>query len=55
MHVTRGGRDLGPIRDAVVSPSGEIEAFVVDSGGDVATVSIDPALSIDGNGRDGSG
>jgi hypothetical protein len=55
MRITRGGRDLGQIRDAVVSSSGEIEAFVVDSDGDVATVPIDPALSIDGNGRNGSG
>ena len=54
-HVARRGRDLGAIRDIVVSPSGEIEAFVVDSGGDAVTVSIDPALSIHGNGRNDSG
>ena len=55
MHVTHGGRDLGPIRDVVVSSSGDFEAFVVDSGGEVTTVPIDSALSIDGSGRNGSG
>jgi hypothetical protein len=39
----------------VVSPTGEIEAFVVTSGTAVMTVAVDPALSIDGNGRDGAG
>ena len=55
MHVARAGRDLGAIRDVVVSPTGEIEAFVVASGTAVETIAVDPALSIDGNGRDGAG
>ena len=54
-QVARGGRDLGAIRDVVVSPTGEIEAFVVESGTAVATLAVDPGLSIDGNDRNGSG
>jgi hypothetical protein len=55
MHVARGKRDLGSIRDVVVSPAGDIEAFVVDSGEDGMAVPVEPGLSIDGNGRNGSG
>jgi hypothetical protein len=54
-HVERRGRDLGAIRDAVVSPSGEITAFVVASGDDDVTVPAEPELRIDGDGRNGSG
>ena len=54
-HVERRGRDLGAIRDVVVSPSGEITAFVVAAGDEEATVPAEPELSIDGNGRNGSG
>jgi hypothetical protein len=54
-HVERRGRDLGTIRDAVVSPSGEITAFVVASGDDEVTVPAEPELRIEGNGRNGSG
>ena len=53
-QVARRGRDLGSIRDVVVSPSGEIEAFVVAAGEDEVTVPVEPELSIDTNGRDGS-
>jgi len=55
MHVARGKRDLGSIRDVVVSPAGDIEAFVVDSGEDRLAIPVDPGLSIDDNGRNGSG
>jgi hypothetical protein len=55
MHVARGKHDLGEIRDIVVSASGEIEAFVVASDGRGVTVPIEPTLSIQGNGRNGSG
>jgi sporulation protein YlmC with PRC-barrel domain len=54
MQVARQGRDLGSIRDVVISPSGEIEAFVVAAGEDEVTVPVEPELSIDTNGRDGS-
>ena len=54
-HVARGKRDLGSIRDLVVSPSGDIKAFVVDSGQDGMAVPVEPGLSIDGDGRNGSG
>jgi hypothetical protein len=54
-HVARRGRDLGSIRDVVVSPAGEITAVVVDSGDDGMTVPVEPDLRIDGNGRNGSG
>jgi hypothetical protein len=55
MHVTRAGRNLGSIRDVVVARSGDLEAFVVDSGDDAVSVPADLALSIHENGRDGSG
>jgi hypothetical protein len=54
-HVERRGRDLGAIRDAVVSPAGEIAAFIVASGDEELTVPAEPELRIDGNGRNGSG
>jgi hypothetical protein len=54
-HVERRGRDLGAIRDAVVSPDGEITAFVLASGDDELTVPAEPELRIDANGRNGSG
>jgi sporulation protein YlmC with PRC-barrel domain len=54
MHVARRGRDLGSIRDVVVSASGEIQAFVVASGEDEVSVPVEPEVSIDANGRDGS-
>jgi sporulation protein YlmC with PRC-barrel domain len=54
MHVARRGRDLGSIRDVVVSASGEIQAFVVASGEDEVSVPVEPEVSIDGNGRNGS-
>jgi hypothetical protein len=55
MHVARRGRSLGSIRDVVVSPDGEITAFVVDSGDGDTPIPAEPGLSIAGNGRDGSG
>jgi hypothetical protein len=55
MHVARAGRDLGSIRDVVVSRSGDLEAFVVGSADGAVSVPADPALSIHENGRDGSG
>jgi hypothetical protein len=55
MHVARAGRDLGSIRDVVVSPAGEISAFVVDSGEEGIAVPVEPGLTIDGDGRNGSG
>jgi sporulation protein YlmC with PRC-barrel domain len=54
-HVVRAGRDLGSIRDVVVSLTGEIEAFAVDTGQGRVTVPVDPRLSIPENGRNGSG
>jgi hypothetical protein len=54
-HVARKGRDLGSIRDVVVSPDGEITAFLVDSGEDGVAIAAEPGLRIDGNGRHGSG
>ena len=54
-RVALRGRNLGAIRDVVVSPDGEITAFVVDAGEDAIAIPTEPGLSIDGNGRDGSG
>jgi PRC-barrel domain len=54
-HVARAGRDLGSIRDVLVSPAGEISAFVVDSGEEDTAVPVEPDVSIDGVGRNGSG
>jgi hypothetical protein len=54
-HVERRGRDLGELQDVLVSNEGEIEAFLVQSGDDSAEVPLDPEVSLDGIGRDGSG
>jgi hypothetical protein len=54
-HVERRGRDLGELQDVLVSGEGKIEAFLVQSGDDSAEVPLDPEVSLDGNGRDGSG
>jgi hypothetical protein len=54
-HVARAGKDLGSLRDVVVSAEGAIEAFVVDSEHGTENVPVDPAISLDGNGRNGSG
>jgi hypothetical protein len=54
-HVARAGKDLGALRDVVVSAEGAIEAFVVQSAEGTRNVPVEPAISLDGNGRDGSG
>ena len=54
-QVARGGRDIGALRDVVVSAQGAIEAFVVESADGTETVPVEPAISLDGKGRDGSG
>jgi hypothetical protein len=54
-QVARAGKDLGALRDVVVSAEGAIEAFVVQSAEGTRNVLVEPAISLDGNGRDGSG
>lgn len=54
-QVARAGKDLGALRDVVVSAEGAIEAFVVQSAEGTRNVPVEPAISLDGNGRDGSG
>lgn len=54
-HVARLGNDLGALRDVVVTPAGEIEAFVVETERGVEHVPLGPGVlldgKIDGNGR----
>jgi hypothetical protein len=54
-QVARGGEEIGALRDVVVSTEGAIEAFVVESEGGTTSVPVEPALSLDGNVRNGSG
>jgi sporulation protein YlmC with PRC-barrel domain len=54
-HVARRGRDLGELRDVVVSAGGDIEAFIVQSGEDATAVPVEPGVRLDGDGRNGSG
>ncbi len=54
-NVARSGVDLGALRDVVVSTEGEIEAFVVEGGDGPDRVPAEPGISLDGNGRNGSG
>jgi hypothetical protein len=54
-HVARGGHDLGTLRDVVISPAGEIEAFVVEAGDGAQRVPVGPEVRLDGNGRNGGG
>jgi hypothetical protein len=53
-HVARGGNDLGAIRDVVVTPAGEIEAFVVETEHGTEQVPFGPEVLLDG-GADGNG
>lgn len=54
-QVARGAEKLGALRDVVVSPEGDIEAFVVESADGAETVPAAPGVSLDGNGHNGSG
>jgi sporulation protein YlmC with PRC-barrel domain len=55
-QVARAGKRLGALRDLVLSAEGEIEAFVVRSAEGTRTrVPVEPAISLDGNGRNDSG
>lgn len=55
-QVARAGRQLGALRDVVLSAEGEIEAFVVRSADGTGTrVPVEPTISLDGNGRNNSG
>jgi hypothetical protein len=54
-QVARSGKELGALRDVVVSAEGNIEAFVVQSAEGTRNVPVEPAISLDGNRRDGSG
>jgi hypothetical protein len=50
-HVVRAGRDLGALRDVVVSSAGDIEAFVVEAEDGAERVPVGPGVRLDGNGR----
>jgi hypothetical protein len=54
-QVARRGRKLGELSDVVLSMDGDIEAFVVRNGDDSRPVAVEPGVSLDGNGRNGSG
>jgi hypothetical protein len=54
-RVARGSEDLGTLRDVVVSPEGEIEAFVVEGADGSERVPLTAAISLDGKDRNGSG
>jgi hypothetical protein len=54
-QVARAGKELGALRDVVVSAEGAIEAFVVRSADGTRDVPVEPTISLDGNARDGSG
>jgi hypothetical protein len=54
-QVARAGKELGALRDVVVSAEGAIEAFVVQSADGIRNVPAEAAISLDGNGRNGSG
>lgn len=54
-QVARAGKKLGALRDVVVSAEGAIEAFVVQSAEGTRSVPVEPAISLDGNGRNASG
>jgi hypothetical protein len=47
-HVALAGNDLGALRDVVVSPAGEIEAFVVETENGVERVPVGPGVLLDG-------
>jgi hypothetical protein len=50
-HVARAGRDLGALRDVVVSSGGDIEAFVVQAEEGAEHVPVGPGVRLNGNGR----
>ncbi len=54
-HVARAGRDIGVLRDVVVSAEGEIEAFVVQSADGAERVPLGPGVSLGENGHNGGG
>ncbi len=50
-HVARAGRDLGALRDVVVSSGGDIEAFVVQAEDGAEHVPAGPGVRLNANGR----
>jgi hypothetical protein len=50
-NVARAGRDLGALRDVVVSSAGDIEAFVVEAENGAERVPVGPGVQLDDNGR----
>lgn len=54
-QVARAGKELGALRDVVVSSAGAIEAFIVQSPDGARSIRAEPGISLDGNGRNGSG
>ena len=54
-RVARGGKDVGALRDVVVSAEGVIESFVVQSADGTENVPVGPEVALDGNGHNGSG
>jgi hypothetical protein len=53
-EVARDGRNVGALRDVVISDAGEIEAFIVQSGEEAIAVSVEAGVSVEPNGRNGS-
>jgi hypothetical protein len=53
-QVARGGKDLGVLRDVVLTSRGSIEAFVVESDDGTEKVPVGPGVELDGNGHNGS-
>jgi hypothetical protein len=53
-QVARSGEDLGALLDVVLSPQGEIEAFVVGSGDGARKVRVEPDISVVANAHNGS-
>ena len=54
-RVARGGKDMGALRDVVVSAEGVIESFVVQSADGTENIPVGPEVALDGNGHNGSG
>jgi hypothetical protein len=54
-QVARGGKEVGALLDVVVTPEGEIEAFVVSSADGTENILVEPGISLVANGHDGSG
>lgn len=53
--VARAGKEVGALLDVVVTPGGEIEAFVVASAEGTESIRVEPGISLAANGHDGSG